>query len=66
MLIVTCTKVCSIGLRGYVTFSWGFSIKHEVRHDLIMSPTEGEGDRLFLMRILLASALASVVASASV
>ena len=32
---------------------------------LIMSPTEGEGDILFLVRILLASALALALASAS-
>ena len=32
---------------------------------IIMSPTEGEGDILFLVRILLASALASELALAS-
>ena len=32
---------------------------------VIMSPTEGEGDILFMVRILLASALASASASAS-
>ena len=38
---------------------------HPDKTFIIMSPTEGEGDILFLVRILLVSALVSVSASAS-
>ena len=42
----------------------GLSAKH-ADYRIIISPTEGEGDIFFLVRILLASALASASVSAS-